>query len=165
MGRGLSDLQKWILWRAAEQAHVTRADVLLDYYDLPPSQWSRRAERNGLTDVTSKYWPDDEDRRAPMRDQALASLGSLSRSFGDKRVLSSIEGGSRYRAASAATSRSFKRLRDRAYLRVYRHYYPGGPGSGSIAPMAPQWQEWPGAFEITDQGYGALAPSRRAATP
>lgn len=82
VGRGLSDLQRWILWRAAEQSVVNRQQVLLDYYSLPRGQaeqgykyvpiWNWLVEKYGVGMAEELLQKDATLRAMHAREESVA---------------------------------------------------------------------------------------------
>ena len=133
MGRGLSELQLWVLWRAAEQAFVRRPEVLLDYYRLSPIRqdrdWRKRPRRRRqgtLSDKRDTYSPEQLERMGLHSWEVWErEFNTLPNDWRWAQHVSSREGGAHYRSASAATSRAFKRLVRRGYLEPATVPHPG----------------------------------------
>lgn len=64
MGRGLSDLQRFIMRRAGEQPQLAYAEVLVEYFGWPPATGTLRRGQDGLVrGGTHRFDPDAIGRR------------------------------------------------------------------------------------------------------
>jgi hypothetical protein len=83
MGRGLSDLPRWILMRAAKQPRLVYAEILADYFGLPrqgrlPAQRVKEGELAGCLMYASGEQR-DFDRQAIGETKCRSTVSALSR--------------------------------------------------------------------------------------
>jgi hypothetical protein len=87
MGRGLSDLQRWILEKAASQKKLHPAEVLAGYFGWEP------------------------DHKWPWRGQIEPAERPRGQNFSRRRI-----GSAKYRSTMASLSRSIRRLEERGFV-------------------------------------------------